>query len=178
MQFLTGTATNGYSGLRLAINASSGWPFILGGGTITCIWTLQIPVLSTVTDQFTVICGLTRANNPNALDNGVYFQYTDTGSTPTWAIATLASNVSTTTQTNVTVVAGTWYTLRFDVNAAATSVSFYINGTATNVGPLTTHIPSVNIGPNISVQKNAGTTSRELDADMFYLYQKLTSSRS
>lgn len=179
-QFLTGSTTTGYALIRLGPNNSTNWPVILGGGVLTCIWTVYLPVLSTATDIYIVRCGLMNTNVGQNPGNGVYFEYTDSGSSPAWSICTAASSTRTVTQTNVNVVAATWYTLRFDVNAAASSVSYQINGSPTNVGPISTNIPTGNIGPSVFILKNGGstgTTSMELDVDMFYMFQNLTNPR-
>lgn len=173
----TGTTTTGAALIRLGANNTTAWAFTLGGGALTCIWVVKIITLSDGTDTYAFRCGLMNVNTAAAVGSGVYFEYTDTGSSPAWSICTSAATVRTVTQSSTNVVAGTWYTLRMDINAAGTSVAYSINGSTVSAGPITTNIPTAQIGPCAYMLKSAGTNSRIAVIDYFYLYQKLTSAR-
>lgn len=183
VQFGTGSTTTGNVIMRMGSNNNTQWPMILGGGIVTFIWVVMIPALSTAVDIFVVRCGLMDTNSGQAVPDGVYFEYTDPGGgspTPFWSICTAKSSVRTVTQTNVTVGAGTWYTLRADINTAASSIAYYINGTVANVSPLATNIPTLAIGPCAFILKAGGSTGTNtslLNLDMFYMYSKFTSTR-
>lgn len=183
VQFATGAGTTNSCIMRMGSNNNTQWPMLLGGGIVTFVWVVMIPVLSSAADIFIVRCGLMDTNNAQNVPDGVYFEYTDPGGgspTPYWSICTAKSNVRTVSQTNVTVTAGTWYTLRADVNAAASSIAYSINGTTANVSPITTNIPTLAVGPAAFILKNGGstgTTSMAVNFDMFYLYSKFTSTR-
>ncbi len=183
VQFNTGSTSTGSCFMRMGTNNNTQWPILLGGGIISFVWVVMIPALSTAVDIFIVRCGLMDTNSAQAVPDGVYFEYTDPGGgspTPFWSIATAAATVRTVTQTNVTVVAGTWYTLRADINAAASSIAYSINGVTANVSPITTNIPTLAIGPCSFILKNGGSTGTNASLtnfDMFYLYSKFTSTR-
>lgn len=68
--------------------------------------------------------------------NSIRFVYTNTGMTATCA----ANNVVTTNSVTFSFVAYAMHTFRISVNAAWTSVAFYIDGTS--VSTITTNIPS------------------------------------
>lgn len=77
--------------------------------------------------------------------NGVYFEYDFSQTTPNhyWRCKTAVSGgvgTPTVTTTTTAIAANTWYTLRIEVNAAANSAKFYVDGVlvATN----TTNIPT------------------------------------
>lgn len=91
-----------------------------------------------------------------------------------WRGVTLSS--STATIVNGAIAATTTFTtLHINVNAAASTVTFYVNGVS--IGSSSTNIPTTAIGPLMVIQKLLGTTNRVLNADLFYLYQNLTSAR-
>lgn len=79
------------------------------------------------------------------------------------------------TTTSVAVSASTWYTLRMEINAAATQVDFYINNTL--VKSETTNIPTVATGLMHQIYKTVGTTARTADVDYVYFKQKYTTQR-
>ena len=62
------------------------------------------------------------------------------------------------------------------MNATASSVSFFVNGTELSSSPMTMNIPdntdAMTFGWGIT--KSVGTTARTIDTDYVYLYQKLT----
>ena len=81
----------------------------------------------------------------NDFTNGVYFEYDFSQTTPNhyWRCKTAVSGgvgTPTVTPTTTAIAANTWYTLRIEVNAAANSAKFYVDGVlvATN----TTNIPT------------------------------------
>lgn len=87
----------------------------------------------------------TGAIGANDFTNGVYFEYDFSQTTPNhyWRCKTAVSGgvgSPTVTTTTKAIVVDTWYTLRIEVNAAANSAKFYVDGVlvATN----TTNIPT------------------------------------
>ena len=172
----TSTTTNGQAYLLLGQN-SSAQPMILGGGAVTIIWIVQIPTLSTAVDEFAVACGLSaNQSGGTTLGNGCGFLYNDNGSLPNWQVYSSAGT-PTQNDTGVAAVAGSWYHLRMDVNAGASSIAFTINEASVTGSPISTHIPTQAISPYCTLGKVAGTTNRSLYIDTFYTYQKLTSAR-
>jgi hypothetical protein len=76
----------------------------------------------------------------------------------------------------VQVVANQWYILKAVINAAATSVDFYIDNVL--VKTETTNIPTAStVGNIINLVKSAGTTARTVDVDYYYFKQKYSTPR-
>ena len=79
-----------------------------------------------------------------------------------WRMVTGNGSASTTTDTDVTVVAGTWYKLR--VVRTGTGVTYYINGVLK--GSTTTTLPDTPLSYGFHVQTLAAS-ARSLDCDFF-----------
>lgn len=97
--------------------------------------------------------------------NGVYFEF-DRATSTAWRIVTASSSSRTKTTTGVTATGSTWFTLKLEVNAAATSVAFWIDGVL--VGTHTTNIPTANTQPvGVHCFARSGTASSfwALDVD-------------
>lgn len=190
--FQSGTAANpGVWSLRTTTNnndsqgISKGMPdvgngagsVILGGGVMEITWIVQVPTLATGGEDFRCLAGLMQSVNPfgsgDGGTDGVYFYY-NTSANANWLCVTRASSTSTTTNSGVAVNTS-FVRLTIRVNAAASSITFYINGTlvATN----TTNIPTASLGHGAQIQKTAGTTARQFNLDRWQYFQQLTTSR-
>jgi hypothetical protein len=147
--------------------------FKLGGGLLTMEWSVRVEDLSTAGERYSFMLGLfsTTATQVDA----VRFIYNDSINAGNWTISTINASTVTNTDSGIAVAADTWYKLRAVVNAAATSVEYFINDVS--VGTVTTNIPTVNIAPRASMAKTVGTAARMVYVDYFRLYQRLTSSR-
>lgn len=165
----TGSANRFLGGVTTGA-ATSG--FIVGGGQIVMEWLVRIPVLSDGTQQYAFDVGL--FDNATGNTNSIRFLYATTVST-NWIAGTTSASTNTNTDTGVVVAINTWYRLQAVINAAGTSVEFFINGVsvATNV----TNIPTVVIAPRSRMLKSIGTTARIVYIDYFWLHQQLTTSR-
>lgn len=170
----TGTTATGVAWYDLGPNSANG-PIKVGGGALTILYVFQVPVLSNGTDTFAVRLGLSGTQSGGTYDNGIYFEYNDGGSQPNIQLFTSSATTKTQIDSGVALSAATWATVRFVVNAAGTSVAYFINEVA--VGTITTNIPSTNIAPQFEIIKSNGTTSRLMYIDLFYMYQNLTSLR-
>lgn len=168
----TGASAAG-RGVRSLANAFSGVVaagFIIGNGPITVEMRVRIDTLSTGTEEFSTVLGLSDQTNLDT--NAIRFLYQRTVST-NWLISAMAGGVATNTSSGVPVVAGVWYKLRYEINALGTSVEYFIDGVS--VGTVTTNIPAgVIITPTMRCVKSIGTTGRYTDVDYYYLYQRLT----
>lgn len=131
-----GTSASGRAGYQWG-GLATGFP--LGSGTVRARADIRITQLSTGTQQFYFLSGLGDAIATYPTD-GVFFYYIDTVNGGRWCCVTRANGVETSTDSGVTVVAGTWYALELEVSADGTQARFWVNGTlvATN----TTNIPS------------------------------------
>lgn len=157
-----------------------------GGGIWFCETLVNVTTLSSGTQRFQFLAGffdtLTAANQVD----GCYFLYDEGGvSTSSTAAAywqtCTCSNSSRTFNTSLsqqTVSAGSWVRLGVEINAGATSVSFYHNGTS--VATHTATIPSGSgrqFGFGLFLIKSIGTTARTVDSDWFAVAGDFTSAR-
>ena len=149
----------------------------LGGGiTRVGTWLRTGPTLSTGGERYTLRAGLSSITLPNIIAEGVTFEYDDSQNGGRWqAICGDAPSVETSVDTGVTVAVDTWYKLEFEVNAAATSVEFFIDDAS--VATITTNIPSGgadHLFYSTHIMKLIGTTARELHIDAMYAYQEIS----
>ncbi len=175
----TGTTTTGYSTI---LSDNFGAAILFGGGIYTIEADIYISSLSTAAETFTIRFGFGDSYNADYVD-GAYFEYTDVGGgtpTPNWYKCTAANGTRTKTDTTVAAVIGStaWTRLKVVVNAAGTSVEYFINGVS--VGIRDTNIPTAagqNSTPILTMIKSAGTTARTIRADWTWLHVDLTVSR-
>ncbi len=145
--------------------------FILGGGVLTINWVFNVAILSDGTNTYTLKIGMLSANN----QNGFYFAYSNGLNSGNWTINTIQANTPTTTNTATAVTTG-WHNAQMVVNAAASSISFSIDGVS--LGSIATTIPTVKITPAFTATCSAGTVAANtFYADLMYLVQTLTTAR-
>ncbi len=165
---------------ELVLNATSS-VLLFGDGEYTIEWMVRVPKLSDATNEFRVGVGF-NGSVGGAPSNGVLFTYTHSVNSGNWTIEADDVAGTTTADSGTAVVAGTWYRLGIVVNAAATSVAYYINGVETSNSPLTTNIPdgATEYTQPLSYIKNlAGVAAdRHLDLDYCYMKIALTSTRA
>lgn len=157
----------------------------LGGGSWYYEAKVKIPTLSTSSERYALVIGfldtLTAANQVDA----VAFLYDEggvsTGSTAAayWQTVT-SSNSSRTFNTSLSQVTvdTAWNRFGIEVNEAASSVSFYINGAL--VATHTANIPSGSgreLGFGALLIKSVGTTARTVDYDYVNVVAKFSSTR-
>lgn len=165
----SGAAGGNYCNLSL----NGGVSIILGGGQLICEYLIRIPTLATVTDNYVQRWGLGDVAGADQA-NGVYFEYDRAASGDVFRVRTASASTRTTVVTAQAVAASTWYKLRAVVNAAASSVEFFINGAS--VGTIATNIPTASISPFMHSVRTAGA-SRSFRIDYFYLTQTFTTPR-
>lgn len=165
----TGTTTTGVSRLQLYEDA-----FRVGGGKVRFETCIKLDTLSDGTNTYTVIVGFNDNTAGDAGTDGVYFKYTHGTYSGNWGLITRLASTETTSDS--TVAASTsWVNLAFEINAAGSLVTYYINGTS--VGTSATNIPTSTTGITFSIKKSLGTTSRDLYADYMDLNIELTNQR-
>lgn len=168
----TGTTSTGYANLLFRPQTQ----FLLGGGRIVAEWSVKLPTLSDGSNTYTVYMGFEDSSASAPVD-GAHFEYTHSVNSGAWQVKTTSNSTATTTSTASTVDAS-WHRYAVEINAAASSVTFYIDGTS--VATHTTNIPT-GTGRETSfgflIVKSAGTTTRYINVDYMSLYQKLTTSR-
>jgi hypothetical protein len=131
---------------------------------------VMIPTLSTGAITFTAQVGLQDTNAIGAPANGVYFSYTHGTNSGQWVGTSRASSTSSSVNSAVAVTANQWYLLRAEINAAGTSISFYIDDAL--IGSVTTNIPVSTTGMRPLFQMDKGSTSNQsriLAVDFLYL---------
>jgi len=170
IQVNSGTSAN--ANIHLSMNL--GLSIKLGGGEIILEYLIYLPTLSTATNEYIMRWGL--GDTAGLLDeaNGVYFEYARAATGNFFVIKTANSNSRTPFTTTQSVAAATWYKLKIVVNAAASSVEYFINGTS--VGFLIVNIPTTTISPHMSALRSAGTGGN-FNIDYFFLTQTFTTSR-
>jgi len=163
--------SRGYGGGSTSSNS-----LVLGGGIITLQWFVKIATLSSA-NRYILRLGLMDCNDESTIPaNGVWFEYTDNVNSGNWQIKSSAS--SSVTAANTTTAASTsWVVLKIIINAGATSVAYYINGTQVANSPISTNIPSAPVVPQVQMHSTAGTTNRAIGIDLYTLQQVLTTAR-
>lgn len=168
-----GIVANGTTFLSLADNAGN---IILGGGTVTLNWIFNIKTLSNGTNRYTMSIGLGDTNNSVDQTNGCYVEYSDNLNSGDWEFITASASTRTTSTSSTAVTTG-WHNLQITVNAAASSVSFLMDGVSLGTA-ITTNIPTTAISPLFFISVTAGTMSAgTITHDLVYLSYALTNAR-
>jgi hypothetical protein len=174
----TGILATGYAGLY---GGSGGNQFLLGGGIMTFTTSVLFNTLSTPTERYRVTIGYGDQATSAAEVNGIFFTYDEGGTangttaSPNWQCVTTKGSVRTLTTTSVAINNSAWCKLSIEINAAGTSVVFYINNIL--VATHTTNIPSGAaelITPRVNISKTIGTISRFFHMDYLYYAQTYT----
>jgi hypothetical protein len=185
-QFQTGTTATGYA--TMINEGYVGKQFVFGGGTWVFETFINVEILSDATNRFRFVTGFGDHPTNASEGNAAIFTYDEGGTqngtiaSPNWQCVTSVSSVRTLTTTTTAVSVNTWTKLRIEVNAAGTSVTFYINGIL--VATHTTNIPTFisaanNRGFNVkqSIKKSIGTTNRSVFCDYLLYENNLTTLR-
>jgi hypothetical protein len=170
---INSTTTNSYCLLTQGSTGPNKGAFILGGGSITLNWVFKIVTLSSVSSRYTLRCGI--ADTPNSgtnPSNGCYFEYTDNVNSGDWTTITNSATTKTTGNQSTAVTTG-WHNAQITINAAASSVTFTMDGTSYTAQ--TTNIPTTVIAPQFEVSGTAASGS--VVVDLFYITQTLTATR-
>lgn len=157
-----------------------------GGGAWNYETSININNLSTVTERFRWVNGFGSNTANGAEIDGVFFTYDEggtlngTAASPNWQCVTVANSVRTLTTTSTAVTANAWNKLRIEVNAAGTSVAFYVNGSL--VATHTTNIPLASNNRFVFVKqgiaKTIGATARLVYCDYIGYENILTTPRT
>jgi len=155
---------------------ASGFHVGVGGITRMGFWFQAPAILSTALQRFVIRAGLSSVVLPNSLLSAITFEYQDDQNGGRWqAICGTAVGVETSVDTGILVVASTYYKLEIEVNAAGTSVEFFIDNVS--VATITTDIPSgTGRGHfiNIHIMKLIGLGNRAPYIDAYYFFQEIT----
>jgi|GEM_PF-2048779 hypothetical protein len=155
------------------VNTTQG-TFILGGGVLTLNWVFKIVNLSTGTNRYTIRIGMGDTNGADQV-NGCYFEYSDNINSGNWNIKTASASTRTTTSSSTAVTTG-WHNAQISINAAASSVTFTMDGVS--LGSIATNIPTTAILCMFDETYSAGSIATgTFIIDLFYLTQVLTTPR-
>lgn len=161
-------------------SSGSGITFVLGGGAIAINWVIKLATLSNGTNRYTLYVGLTdwAGTAASAPTNGTYFTYSDNVNSGNWVGNTTSASSTSTANSSVAAINSAFVNLGITINAAGTSVGFFINGTQIANSPLAANIPTAAIAPSVFAIASAGTVpAGALVIDLFYLTQTLTTPR-
>jgi hypothetical protein len=163
VQLVSGTNSAGKAAINKILTG-----FVFGGAEITVEARIKIVTLSDATNEYWVAAGFLDTLTSKTQVDGAWIEYDRAVSGNVWRFKTSSAGVSTTQVTTTPVVAGSWVKLKTVINAAASSVSYYINGTLVGTA-ITTNIPTGGntIGPAIALIKSAGSTSRLINIDFW-----------
>lgn len=168
------TSSTGNAGIFFGNASSTTAPIIVGGGAIDLYWVIQMPTLSTSGERYIANFGFGDTYGNATQGNGIYFTCADNINSAQWRGITTSASTPTNVDSS-TATTTSYTTLRININAAGTLVTFYVNGVS--IGTSSTNIPTATIVPFVQMTKSIGSTARTVNIDLFYMYQKLTAAR-
>jgi hypothetical protein len=137
----------------------------------------RFPILSDATNRYQYVFGLLDGTSLSGIIDGAYIAYDDATS-GNFICTTESNGTQTNTTTGITVAAATAYDFRVEVNAAATSVNFYIDNVL--VATHTANIPSGvtrQTGAGSALFKTLGITARTVTIDAIGYSESFTTTR-
>lgn len=165
----TGTTSTGKAALFRGNELDTGDDFIRFEALV------RFPTLSDGSQTYFSLIGINDQTTSSAVNDGIYFEYRHTNSTNWRGCCMSGGALTRSAGTNVSVSANTWYYLVFEVNTAASSVSFSVNGT--NIGSVTGNIPGTAGRINLYQEKTVGSTDRLMHVDMVKFYSEFGTNR-
>jgi hypothetical protein len=180
-QYQTGTLATGWA-MHITEQSANGQQFQFGGGNWMYESYIEVNTLSDATNRFRFVSGFGNVASSGTETNGAFFTYDEGGvsngtiASPNWQCVTTVGAVRTLTTTSVAVTT-TWTKLRIIVNADATEVKFYIDGTL-----VATHTTNIPVLPNRfkvkqAIVKSLGTGNRFVYCDYIFYENNLTTLR-
>lgn len=153
----TGSTNTG----RTCLGSASMAQVIFGQGEMTFTAIVRIPQLSTSAERFIWQFGFFDNLAGTQID-GAWIEYSDDLNSGKFRCCTsAASTAATPVDSGVTVAIDTWYYIEINVNAAANSVKFYIDGSLK--ATMTSNIPSgtgQTTGFGVNFRKTLGVNNR------------------
>jgi len=180
--FQTNVIATNYINYCSSSGAAQLW---FGGGAWNYEALININTLSTVLERYRMIFGFGSVTSNSSEANGVFITYDEGGTangttaSANWQCVTADNSVRTLTTSSTAVTAAAWNKLRIEINAAGTSVTFYVNGTA--IATHTTNIPLASNSRYVIMKtglaKTIGTTTRGFYCDYIGYENILTTAR-
>lgn len=169
-QASTGTTATGRATLASSVQTQ----LAFGYGPVRYEAAVLVVTLSSSTETFLVQVGFVDSLTAASVDS-IEFQYTDAAGTgAAWNCVTRSNSVETRTVVGSNVVGFQWYVLEIEVNAAGSSVDFYIAGVL--VATHTTNIPTGTTratGAYCGIRKTLGLTARTIRIDYQFLQMEV-----
>lgn len=169
----TGTTTTGRANIVTPTMDS----IVPGYGRLSFSAVIRTPSnLSDATNRYGIKVGFGTLSTSIVDGAGASIRYRDNINSGKWQLMTTDyGGVQTLTDSGITVAASTWY--RFDavLNASASQVQYYINGSL--ISSITASIQnagSIYLGLTAMILKSAGTTSRGMYVDFLEFRQEVT----
>jgi hypothetical protein len=174
----TGTTNAGLSGI---FTAAAGLQ--LGGGKLRTWCLLRTPASLSDTagaQSYWIVFGLEDGTAYTGSTRRCVIRYSDNVNSGAWQGETNdGTDVLDPLDDNggaITVAAATWYLLELEVNAAGTSVDFYVNQVLK--GTIATHVPAADqLRITGQIEKRTGTAARGIVMDTAYIYQEFAGAR-
>jgi hypothetical protein len=180
--FQTNTAATNYINYCSSSGAAQLW---FGGGAWNYEALININTLSVALERYRMIFGFGSVISNSSEADGVFITYDEGGTangtiaSANWQCVTVANSVRTLTTTTTAVTASAWNKLRIEINAAGTSVTFYVNGVS--IATHTTNIPLASNSRYVLMKtglaKTIGITTRGFYCDYIGYENILTTAR-
>ena len=180
--FQTNTVATNYINYCSSSGVAQLW---FGGGAWNYETLININTLSTALERYRMIFGFGSVISNSAEADGVFITYDEggtangTAASANWQCVTVANSVRTLTTSTTAVTASAWNKLRIEINAAGTSVTFYVNGVS--IATHTTNIPLASNSRYVLMKtglaKTIGTTTRGFYCDYIGYENILTTAR-
>lgn len=174
LQFTTAASSTGQAYIHNGIST-----YVFGGGAVSLEFSARpTTALPDGTQTYAMWMGFHDLTSANTATDGAYFLLTS--SSGNWQTVTAKAGTRTTKTSSIAATNGTWQKFRVDVNAACTSISFYIDGTLAATHTSAENLPdttSNNCGLMFNILKSLGTTPSVFQLDYVRVTQTLTTSR-
>lgn len=177
----TGTTATGRTAICSYTSAIS-----FGGGATSFEYRIDgISALSTVTERYAILVGFFDTYSAVNQVDGIYFLYDEGGvstgsaASANWQLVTVSNSVRTFTPTSIPV-STSGHILRIEINAAGTSVEFFIDGVSAS-SPISTNIPTGTArasGFASMIIKSIGTTARVMNIDYMRVHVNYTTPKN
>lgn len=181
LRITTGTDATGW-GYIGASGANGGGihSVYLGDGAVHFTSWVRLSALSDGTTTYHVTIGLDSCTFGAGCTpaDGVRMTYTDSVNSGKWrGVCTEDTAATNVDDTGSAVAATTWYRIDIEVNAAASSAEFFVDGTS--IGSCGSNVPDTNdpVSPNLTIVKTLGGSSRNFDIDAIKFYGSMTTTR-
>lgn len=150
------------------VQKSATQAIIFGGGIYRFRSIIRIPTVATSGDGFNCYWGFLDSSGASPPQNGCLFIHDN--SRGIWARNVSAGSV-TEASSGISIVAGAWYDTVVEINKAANSITYYVNGNL--VQTLNTNIPTTTLAYGYHIYRAASVTTgtlRAIDVDFFSFY--------